>query len=305
MSKIHILLYYKFVDIENPSEFVEKHMEFCKSIGLKGKILVSKEGINGSVSGTINQTEKYKEYLRSDSRFSDIVFKEDIGLTHPFTKMAVRVKPEIIAMKKKVNLDNKAPYVEPSELREMYEKGEDFVIVDARNDYEWKVGKFKNAITLPIKTFREFPDAVKRIEKFKNKKIITYCTGGIRCEKASAYLVEQGFENVFQLKDGILTYCKEFPEKDWEGKCFVFDKRVMSDVNGNKDEITSCEVCNGSCDLYRNCRSIGCNRFVVMCVSCEDRMNGCCSDKCFSDFREQCVVKSRMKQGRRALNVKN
>ncbi len=300
MEKIHILLYYKFVGIENPAEFADEHLKFCKSLGLSGKVLVGKEGINGSVCGTKQQIKKYKSRMKKDERFRDIVFKEDIGDSAPFTKMAVRVRPEIIAMKENVDLNMKGDYVSAEELFNMYEGGEDFVILDARNDYEWKVGKFKNAVTLSIKSFREFPKEVKKLKnKLTGKKIVTYCTGGIRCEKASAYMKQIGFENVFQLKDGIITFCKEYPDSFWEGKCFVFDKRLLADYNNFDNDISNCGVCGGACDLYRNCRNTDCDKLSVMCVSCEKEMSGCCSHICLESFRKACLEKSRKNQGRK------
>lgn len=307
-EEIHTILFYKFVDIDRPEYFAKKHKKFCESLNLLGKVLVGKEGINGSVTGNMGQIEAYKREMLNDRRFEDVVFKEDIGKVKPFTKMSVLVKDEIIALKKTIDLNKKAPYISPESLKEMYDRGEDFVILDTRNDYEWKVGKFKEAITLPIKTFREFPEAIDKIkDKIKGKKIVTYCTGGIRCEKATAFMKENGFENeeVYQLKDGIITFCKEFPDSAWEGKCFVFDKRLMGDYNkANGSQIANCEVCNGDCDLYRNCRNNECDKLIVMCTGCEKEMNGCCSDKCLEDFRKVCMIKSFANQGRRSNREK-
>ncbi len=306
MTKVYTLLYYKFVDIEEPKGFVKRHLKMCKKLGLLGKVLVGKEGINGSVCGNKEQVERYKEELRKDPRFSDIVFKEDIGDEFTFTKMAVRVRDEIIALNKKVDLSMKAPYITPKELLEMYKNGEDFVILDARNDYEWKVGKFKNAKVLPIKTFRQFPDALEKVkDELRGKKIITYCTGGIRCEKASALMRQEGLENVYQLQDGILNYCKELPNTNWEGKCFVFDKRLVSDVNNAGNTMSKCELCSKPCDLYRNCKNNNCDRLAIMCLACEKKMNACCCEKCLEEFRLYCLEKSVRNQGKKVLKAVN
>lgn len=302
MSKAHTLLFYKFIDIEDPEEFAEKHLEFCKSLGLLGRILVGKEGINGSVTGEKDSIEKYKETMKEDERFSDIVFKEDFGAQKPFTKMRVLVKDEIIAINKKIDMSKKAPYTTSKELKEIYDSGEDFVILDTRNDYEWKVGKFRNAKVMNIKTFREFPEVIEEMkDSLKGKKIITYCTGGIRCEKATAYMKENGYEDeeIYQLKDGIINYCKDFPDTNWEGSCFVFDKRLVEDYNETNKPITSCKICGKECDLYRNCRSVECDELVIECVDCEKKMNGCCSSSCLAKFREYCKVKSIQRQGRK------
>lgn len=302
-GKVYTLLFYKFVDIENPEKFAEKHLEFCKSLNLLGRILVGKEGINGSVTGEKKDIDKYKEAMKKDDRFSDVVFKEDVGMERPFTKMKVLVKDEIIAIKKKIDLSKKAPYITSEELKDLYEKGEDFVILDTRNDYEWKVGKFKNAKVMNIKTFREFPDVLEEMkDSLKGKKIITYCTGGIRCEKATAYMKENGFEDeeVYQLKDGIINYCKDFPDSFWEGTCFVFDKRLVENYNNKEKPITHCGICDKECDLYKNCRNADCDKLIIQCVDCQKKLDRCCSEDCFNKFKEKCMNKSILRQGRKS-----
>ena len=290
MEELYVLLFYKFVDIKNPEEFKDKHFKFCKEIGVLGRVLVSKEGLNGTVSGTKEQVEKYKEFLRSDPKFSDIVFKEEEILNHPFTKIIVRVKNEIVTFGKEVDFSNKAEYITSEELRDLYNSKEEFVILDARNDYEYKAGKFKNAIHLNIKNFRDFPEALEKIENLKDKKIITYCTGGIRCEKAATYMISKGFKNVLQLRDGILTFGKNFPDTYWEGKCFVFDKRLLFSINskGNsKYIISNCETCGIACDLYKNCRNDICDKLVISCLGCQEKLIGCCSESCLKELRKK------------------
>ncbi len=295
-EEIHILLFYKYAEIENPEKFAKSHLEFCKQIGVLGKVLVAHEGINGSISGTKEQVERYKEDLRKDKRFSDIVFKEDIGLMHPFTRMAVRIKNEIIALKAKVDMKNKGKYISPEEFLKLYEDGEDVIILDARNNYESRVGKFKRAITPDIEVFREFPKVAEILADKKDKKIITYCTGGIRCEKASAYLKEHGFKNVYQLEGGIVSFCKKFPNSVWEGTCFVFDKRMLSNEIGGI--AGKCEICDADCDLYRNCKNFSCDKLTLICLGCEKKMNGCCSIKCLREFREGCMKKALLMQNK-------
>lgn len=283
MTAIQILLFYKFTPIQNPQQFMKEHHAFCSSLGVLGKVLIGKEGINGSISGTKEQVESYKEHLRADPRFADIVFKEEQGLMHPFRKMIVRVKREIIRMDKEVDMSKAGAYIEPEQF---LHQDQDTVILDTRNDYEWKVGKFKNAVTLPIKTFREFPQAVEKLEHLKNKKIVIYCTGGIRCEKASAYMIQQGFTDVSQLHGGIITFCQEKPNTLWEGSCFVFDNRLISNVGNDSAPITSCASCGSSCDLYCNCRNVSCDNYVTLCPSCDSILQGCCSAACFEDYKK-------------------
>ncbi len=287
MSKdIHIILFYKYVDISSPREFAEEHLSYCKNLGVLGKVLVAGEGINGSVSGTADQIEDYKKNLQSDSRFSDIVFKEDLGLMHPFKKMIVRIKKEIVSFGLDVDLNNRGKHITPEEFLDLYNKKEEVIILDARNNYESKVGKFKKALTPDIENFREFPKVADMLKGKKDKKIVMYCTGGIRCEKASAYLVQQGFKDVSQLSGGILEFGKKFPDSVWEGKCFVFDKRLLSKVNNNEDVIAKCEICSELCDFYRNCRNKKCNKLMIMCIYCDREMSGCCSKECFNEAIE-------------------
>ena len=318
LKKIHILLFYKFQKIKNPEYFARKYKRACKKLGICGKVLIAKEGVNGSISGTKEQVEKYKEFLLSQNGFEDVKFKEETAFKHPFTKMNVRVRKEIISLKKKININKKGKYLAPKEFLELYNKDdinckdnknlkkedknkESVIILDARNYYEYDLGRFKNAINPNIKTFREFPLFIEKFKKnfsekeIKNKKIVMYCTGGIRCEKASAYMKEQGFENVYQLEDGIINFCQQFPNTVWEGKCFVFDKRLMTNINQNNKPISKCINCNEFCDLYRNCKNLKCDKLVIMCVKCQEKLQGCCSKECLGEFlnyaRKRAVLK--------------
>ncbi len=280
IPKIHILLFYKFVNIENPENFKKEHQKFCNLLNIKGKVLVAKEGINGSISGSDEQVENYKSNLKSDERFKDIEFKEEIGLQHPFEKMIVRVKNEIIKINQELNMKIVGEHISPEDFLKIYEKDEDVLILDTRNDYESKVGKFKNAIIPQIKTFREFPEYIKKSNFPKDKPVIMYCTGGIRCEKASAYMIKEGFKDVKQLHGGVINFCQKLPNTVWEGSCFVFDKRLTSNVNQETKPITYCKHCDISCDLYRNCKNTKCNELIFLCENCEKSFHSCCSQEC-------------------------
>ncbi|MGB3364745.1 MAG: rhodanese-related sulfurtransferase [Thermodesulfobacteriota bacterium] len=297
MDKIHIILFYKFVDIENLQDFAEEQLSFCLKEKLLGKILLAKEGINGSLSGSKNQIEKYKEFLTNHIQFSDINFKEEVGTFNPFKKMVVRQKKEIIRMDQELNLQKRGKYITPKELMDLYDSDEEFIVLDTRNNYESEVGKFKNAITPDIDTFRDFPEALKLIQDKKDKKIIPYCTGGIRCEKATSYMIKEGFENVYQLQDGIINFCQQYPDTLWEGKCFVFDQRLLSHVDPDAETITNCIHCNESCDRYQNCKNPTCDDFIILCEDCSNKSNGCCCDKCMNEYKSYTLSKSRERQG--------
>ena len=297
-AKIHTLLYYQFVEIKDPEKYAEKHKKMCEKLGLLGKVLVSEEGINGSVAGTKEKTDAYKREMRKDKRFRDMQFKEDVGIMMPFTKLAVRRKKEIIRMDQKLDMSKRGKYVTPKEFLDMYKRGEEMIVLDTRNSYESEVGKFKGAVTPNIETFREFAKVADEMKDKKNKKIVMYCTGGIRCEKASAYMIKKGFKDVSQLHGGIVTFCKEFPNTVGEGKCFVFDKRLLVDEKGQNSE-NGCIYCSKKCDLYRNCKNVNCDAIFTVCQDCEHEMNACCSEECLQEFREGCMVKAKRLQGKR------
>lgn len=273
--------FYKYVKIDNPLEFQQKHLELCLSLGLKGRILVGEEGVNGCVYGDEGSVEKYKQELMDNMLFRDIEFKEHLTNKIAYRKMFVRLRKEIVHSGLDVDLGKTGKFLLPSQLKEMLDRNEDFVLIDMRNDYEFKIGKFRNAITLPMQNFRELPEAVKEIENLKEKRIVVYCTGGIRCEKASAYLNEIGFKDVSQIKGGILKYGEEFPDTYWEGKCFVFDDRLAVQINKfNTEPLTECVWCNKKCDDYLNCHNLDCDKLFVCCEGCKEKHNKSCSEKC-------------------------
>jgi len=280
MKNLIATSFYKYVGLRKVKSFRNEHQKFCNKLEVKGKVLVSKEGINGSISGTKEQIGKYKRKLKSYREFNNITFKDTAATTPPFKKIIVRIRPEIVTNKFYADIKYAGTYIAPKQLKIMYDKEEDFVIVDARNDYEWKIGKFRNAITLPIDVFRDFPHSIKTLEKFKNKKIIMYCTGGVRCEKASALLRQKGFRDVSQLKDGIIKFIEEYPDSYFEGRCFVFDDRLSIPSGKNTKDISLCEKCHIPYGKYKNCKNKKCDRLYLMCDSCTKQHNYACSKMC-------------------------
>ncbi|MCG8310410.1 MAG: rhodanese-related sulfurtransferase [Cytophagales bacterium] len=282
MKDYLILLYYCYTKIEDPEAFRIEHHLFCIENKLRGRIIIAKEGINGTVSGRKSDCEKYMKKLHADPRFSTTEFKTEPYDTHVFQKLNVRVKEEIVhSGLKHIDPNLKTgTYIEPEEFRQIKD-GDDVVLVDVRSNYEHNVGKFKNAISLDIDNFRDFPTKIDELKIYRDKKIITYCTGGIKCEKASAYLIEQGFENVYQLHGGIIKYGLEEGGEDFEGKCYVFDRRVVAEVNKvNPKVISTCHICKIDCDRMVNCANPECNKHVPMCAACAEKMEGACSSEC-------------------------
>jgi UPF0176 protein len=282
MKKYNILLYYCYTTITDPEQFREEHHLFCVEHGIMGRIIVAQEGLNGTISGLKENCERYMQTLKADPRFADIDFKIEGSDRHAFQKLHVRVKPEIVHSDlHTINPRQKTGiHLAPAEFKKMKNE-EDVVLLDVRSNYEHAVGKFKNALTLDIENFRDFPEKVQELEKLKDKKIITYCTGGIKCEKASAFLLEKGFTNVYQLHGGIIKYGIEEGGEDFEGKCYVFDNRVVVDVNKvNPKVISRCYICDTECDRMVNCANPVCNNHVPICDTCGWTMEGACSNAC-------------------------
>lgn len=284
-----ILLYYKYIPIENPAEFMDSHRTLCKSLNLKGRIIIAKEGINGTVEGLTKDIEEYIEKFTADERFADIVFKKSADIGDAFPKMSIKVRDEIVTS----HLGEKdvdpnvvtGKRLDPSELDQWYEDKKDFVIVDMRNDYEFNVGHFENSIMPGMQVFSDLKEIIPKIEEFRDKKIITVCTGGVRCEKASGYLVQEGFNDVYQLDGGMATYLDRHPGKHFKGKLYVFDKRIVMQTE-NQGVIGKCIRCENLSDDFINCTNLKCNDHVICCLNCrEEDGRGFCSQKCEEVFQ--------------------
>lgn len=293
MSKYKVISFYKYVNVDDPESLAKEHLEWCLQNGIKGKIYLAKEGINGSVFGDNEVTENYINHLRSYKIFEDVWFKETHTDEIAFSKMHVRVKSEIVnSGLYDTSLDNSAPKLTPEQLLKFYEDKKDFVIVDARNWYESKIGRFKNAITPHITHFREWPKVAESLKEYKDKTIVTYCTGGIRCEKASAYLREHGFKDVYQIDGGILNYIQQFPDTFWEGGMFVFDDRKVVEPN-TKEELkytSNCHFCGKPTAYHINCHNIDCDKIIVCCHDCKIENEYCCSDECRASENKRKVI---------------
>lgn len=277
-----ILLYYCYAEINDPEAYRQEHHLFCIENNIRGRVIVSDEGLNGTVSGLKEDCIRYMDYVKSDSRFAKTDFKIDNYHQHAFSKINVRYKEEIVhSSLRHINPNIKTgQHLEPAAFKKMKD-GDDVVLLDVRSNYEHELGKFKNAITLDIENFRDFPEKLQELEHLKNKKVITYCTGGIKCEKASAYLLEQGFQDVYQLHGGIIRYGIEEDGEDFEGKCYVFDNRVAIDVNKvNPTVVSACYVCGTKSDRMVNCANPTCNLHVPICEKCGWEMEGACSNAC-------------------------
>jgi UPF0176 protein len=288
MNEYQVLLYYIYTAIGNADEYREIHHQYCVENNLLGRIIVSEEGLNGTVSGKIEDCQNYMNWLHTDERFKSIDFKVENTPSHTFQKLHVRLKNEIVNSDLPVDpLKQTGKHLEPAEFKAIKDD-EDVVIVDMRSNYEHSIGKFKNAISFDMENLRELPDHINEIAHLKDKKVITYCTGGIKCEKASAYLLDQGFKNVYQLHGGIIKYGIEEGGEDFEGKCYVFDNRLAVEVNKvNPKTISKCHICQIECDRMVNCANPECNNHLAICSDCLLEMDGACSLECKTHPRKR------------------
>ena len=288
-QKYQILLFYCYAEIKDTEIFKSDHHLFCIKNNIKGRIIISSEGINGTVSGLKVDCDKYKKELINKQIFSDIDFKIEEYHKNAFKKINVRLKSEIVnsGIISKDILKNKGEYINPSEFKNIVKtQPNDVTILDVRSNYEHKIGKFKNAVTLDLDNFRDFSSKIPEIEEKvkKTDKVITYCTGGVKCEKASAFLKKNGYENVYQLHGGIIKYGIEEGGENFEGKCYVFDDRIVKDVNSiNPIVIGKCYVTGDKTDRMVNCANVLCNKHFPLSNKGAEIFNGCCSEDCLKN----------------------
>ena len=254
MQPIHpVILFYKYVALAEPESFAAAQRELCSRLGLKGRILIAGEGINGTLAGSRPAVDEYIATLRADERFADIGMKVSSGDADTFPKLVIKVRPEIVTLGAGPLTPDQHNHLSPADWKRTLEEDPDVVVLDVRNRYESTAGKFANAIACDIGHFRELPAYVEQLAGLKDRKILMYCTGGIRCEKASALLRSQGFANVFQLHGGIVTYQEQFGNEHWLGECFVFDQRMTVRVDEALVPLGRCAHTGRATNRFVNC----------------------------------------------------
>ncbi|MEX1665633.1 oxygen-dependent tRNA uridine(34) hydroxylase TrhO [Zhongshania arctica] len=272
MDQFVVAALYKFVSLPDYHEMREPLLDVCLQAGVKGTILLAAEGVNGTIAGSRQGVDTVLSYMRADSRLADLSHKESFDKSQPFYRTKVKLKKEIVTM----GIDGIDPndvvgsYVKPADWNALISDPE-VLLIDTRNDYEVEIGSFRGAVDPKTTSFREFPDYVREhYDPQKHKKVAMFCTGGIRCEKASAFMKHEGFEEVYHLEGGILKYLEEVPEPEslWQGECFVFDNRVSVThglASGEHDLCHGCRRPINSMDKQSDCYEAG-----VTCPACFD-----------------------------------
>lgn len=271
-----ILLFYKYVHIDNPEAVRDWLRALCEKLGLKGRLIVAKEGLNITLEGTTENTETFIKEMEKDERFLNIHMKRSEGTGNAFPRLSVKVRNEIVTLGLGVcDIDPNqltGIHLKPEELHQWIADKKEFYIVDMRNAYEHAIGRFKGSACPPMDNFRDLPKFIKSLQHLKHKTVLTVCTGGVRCEKASGYLLSQGFTDVYQLDGGIVSYMEKYPNEDFEGKLYVFDGRVAMGFYTDDPKhviVGRCEGCGAQSENIVDCRSGSCNGQFIICESCE------------------------------------
>ncbi|EKD48735.1 MAG: hypothetical protein ACD_64C00163G0005 [uncultured bacterium] len=281
-----ILLYYKYIAIEYPQRICKWQKKICGDLKLHGRIFIGSEGINGTVGGEDIAIERYVKLMHEHPLFSDIDFKYSDGDASYFPRMEIKVRKEICKLgvpAEELTVKDGGIHLEPEQVHELIlKKPDDLIILDTRNNFESRIGTFTGSITPDITNFRDLPKFIdENSELFENKQVLMHCTGGVRCERATAYLKKKGIaKEVFQIRGGIVRYTEKYPEGFFRGKNYVFDRRVA--VRVNDDVLSDCDLCHTPCDTYTNCVNMKCNSHYISCQECVAKTHNTCSDTCMT-----------------------
>lgn len=280
-----VLLFYKYVTITDPDHLIGYYRLLCEKYSLKGRTIIAQEGINGTLEGTVEDTEAFLNVFLLDPRFSDMKIKRSKGNGNSFPRCMVKVKNEIVGTRfpKKVDPTKlTGTHLQATELHNWYATGKDFIVVDMRNSYEFASGHFRGSFDPGMDASRELPEKIARIKEIaQDKTILTVCTGGVRCEKMSAYLLEEGMRDVYQLDGGMHSYMEQYPGENFLGTLFTFDDRLVMDFGGKREVIGECKRCHTKNEQYQNCANAECNMLFLICNDCMSLEGpGFCSKRC-------------------------
>ena len=284
-----IILYYKFAPISDPDAVRLWQKNLCQRLSLKGRIIISKHGINGTLGGDMDNLKEYVKETKTFPSFKGTLFKWSEGAGDDFPKLSVKVRDEIVTFKAvdEIKVDENGivgggKHLSPQAVNDLVEKhGDEVVFFDGRNAYEAAVGKFKDAVIPDIDTTRDFKEELNdpKYDELKKKKVITYCTGGIRCEVLSVLMKNRGFEDVYQIDGGIVKYGEKYGDNGyWDGSLYVFDKRMGTKFSDKAKDIGECIHCKGKTSNFENCANKSCNKLILICQKCYS--NNTCSKAC-------------------------
>jgi predicted sulfurtransferase len=280
-----IILFYKYIFIEHPNTILKWQQQLCTQLALKGRIILAHEGINGTLGGTHENLELYKQEMLAHLLFGQIDFKQTNNTGDHFPRLRVVVKKEIVNLGIDPSLlpaDQCGTHLDPAQAHNLIaQKPDNLLIIDCRNKVESAIGTMLGAIKPNIAHFRDFPTYIdQHLDDLKNKRVLMYCTGGVRCERASAYIKSKGIaQEVYQIKGGIHRYIEQFPDGFFRGKNYVFDGRTAIEVT--RDILSTCYICQSPCDDYTNCLLALCNRHFICCQNCLQKYGNTCSALCY------------------------
>ncbi|MEM7175727.1 MAG: rhodanese-related sulfurtransferase [Chlamydiota bacterium] len=296
MAQYLVLSFYLLEPIANPDFEVKRFHRFFADKDIKGRIYISREGVNAQMSVREEEAPLFYDWLAADPRFAAVDIKVQMYDGHAFPKMTVKYRKQLVALDCEIDLSLRGDYLSPKEWAEkLDQRNAETLVLDVRNDYEWDVGHFEGAKRPACKTFREFPVTVERIKaQYDREKtqIMMSCTGGIRCELYSCLLKRQGFKHVYQLKGGVINYGLEVGTKHWKGELFVFDDRLVVPLSTNQKStvIGKCSICTAKTRAYYNCANMDCNQLFLSCSTCIQKQRGCCSKECIEAPRRRKFV---------------
>jgi UPF0176 protein len=286
MSGYTIILFYKYVRIDDPASLAREQQALCERLNLKGRLIIATEGLNGTFEGAPEAIDEYIAAMQRDDRFVDIHFKKSQGTGDAMPKLSIKVRDEIVSGH--LGAHDVDPTrvtgkrLTPDELHEWIQSGKHFHIIDMRNDYEYHVGHFKNSHPSGMRNFRELPTVPSRFEPLRKEPVLFVCTGGIRCEKASGYMISQGFEDAYQLEGGIVSYMEKYPGQAFQGSLYVFDQRITMhfDTPEQHTVVGTCVFCGENCERYVNCKDDVCHAHFIACTACVEKDMGRLCKEC-------------------------
>lgn len=272
-----IILYYKFVPVADPKLTMLWQRELCLHLELKGRIIISQHGINGTLGGLVKNLKAYKKAMTESGTFKDINYKWSNGGAADFPRLSVKVRKELVTLNPEEDFDvfNTGKALKPKAWHDYLAKHPDAIVFDARNSYESEIGVFKNAIAPPIKNFRDIKPELEKLPK--DKPVLTYCTGDIRCEYLTSYMKHKGFKEVYHLDGGVVKYGQAFADDGfWEGACYVFDKRRHIKFSSKAKQIGVCKHCRAKTSSQTDCLDPSCHQQIVVCDSCIEQQKTSC-----------------------------